>query len=245
MNPKPAPSRLRWQRLLETFVVGLACLVVSSILGGECLFAQQQNVAAKPAPEAIAVQPSASPAPIWPASQAPRQARVSWDGRSLEIEASNSSLDQILHQVAAETGARLEGLTQDQRVFGSYGPGPVSDVILKLLDGSSYNVLIIGRHDTDAPLEIVLSSRSPANPQAAANNQSRSNSRNDQPVEQLRPEPPPEDPGKPASPAVQDPFNTGETPREPVQFMQEILQRQQKLDQEQQQQQDQQNRPQL
>jgi hypothetical protein len=252
VNPQPAPSRLRRQRLLEAV---LALLVVPAVLGGESLsaqsqapqatLAQQQKVAAKPASEAIVVQSSASPPSIWPANQPPRQARVSWDGRGLEIEASNSSLDQILRQVAAETGAKLEGLTQDQRVFGSYGPGPVSDVILKLLDGSSYNVLIIGRHDADAPLEIVLSARSPANPQTAANNQSRSNSKNDEAVEQFKPEPPPDDPAKPpGSQAVQDPFNNGGPPRETMQFMQEILQRQQKIDQQQQQQQDQQNRPQ-
>ena len=46
---------------------------------------------------------------------------MSWDSRGLEIEAYNSSLNQILRQVAADTGAKLEGLTQDQRVFGSYG----------------------------------------------------------------------------------------------------------------------------
>jgi hypothetical protein len=243
VNPQPARSRLRRQRLLETFVLGCPLLVVSAILGGKSLsaqapqaatLAQQQNAAAKPAPEA----------PIWPANQPAKQARVSWDRRGLEIEASNSSLDQILHQVAAETGAKLEGLTQDQRVFGSYGPGPVSDVILKLLDGSSYNVLIIGRHDTDAPLEIVLSARSPATPQTAANNQRHSSSQNNEAVEQPKPEPPPDDPAKPpGSQPVQDPFSNGEPPREQMQFMQEILQRQQKIDQ-QQQQQDQQNRPQ-
>jgi hypothetical protein len=35
---------------------------------------------------------------------------VSWDSCGLEIEASNSSLNQILYQVAADAGAKLEGL---------------------------------------------------------------------------------------------------------------------------------------
>jgi hypothetical protein len=171
---------------------------------------------------------------------------VSWDSRGLEIEASNSSLDQILHQVAATTGAKLEGLTQDQRVFGSYGPGPGCDVLSKLLDGSGYNVLMIGRRDTDAPLEIVLSARSPASPQTAANNQNRSNSKNDQASAQLKPEPPPDNaPEQPRPQSTQNPFANGEPPRDPLQFMQEILQRQQQIDQQQQkQQQDQQNNPQ-
>jgi hypothetical protein len=75
--------------------------------------------------------------------QPPNQARMTWDSSGLEIEASNSSLNQILHQVATVTGAKLEGLTQDQRVFGNYGPGQSSDVLLKLLDGSGYNVLMM------------------------------------------------------------------------------------------------------
>ena len=257
INRQPAPSRLRRQGSLETLVFGLAfsvlvLLAVPAILGGKNLPAQTQAPqATKPAstqrqsaPGAIAAQPPVSPAPISPANQPPNQARVSWGSRGLEIEASNSSLNQILHQIAADTGAKLEGLTQDQRVFGSYGPGPGSDVLLKLLDGSGYNVLIIGGRDADTPLEIVLSARSPAGPQTAANNQNRSNSKNDQAGKQPEPEPEPTNPSAPPRPQpTQDPFSNGEPPRDPLQFMQEILQRQQKIDQ-QQQQQDQQNNPQ-
>ena len=32
----------------------------------------------------------------------------------------------------------------DQRVFGTYGRGPARDVIAQLLDGSGYDVLMIG-----------------------------------------------------------------------------------------------------
>jgi hypothetical protein len=255
-NPPLAPSRLRRQGFLETLLrlatSVLALLVVPPVLDGKNLPAQtlilqvaqpaqQQKPAAKPAqprepaPEAIVEQPPASPPPISPANRPPNPARVSWDSRGLEIEASNSSLDQILHQVAADTGAKLEGLIQDQRVFGSYGPGPESDVLWKLLDGSGYNVLMIGGRDTNAPLKIVLSARSPANPQTAPNNQNRSNS------EQLAPEPKPDYPPEPPRPPqIQNPFGNGEPPRDPLQFMQEILQRQQQIDQ-QQQQRDQQN----
>jgi hypothetical protein len=261
MNPHPTPSRSRRQGFLETLVLGLApsvlaLLVMPAILGGENLTAQthapqatkpvQRQKAGKagqslrPSPEAVSARPLASPAPIRPDNQPPNQARVSWDSRGLEIEASNSSLNEILQRVAADTGAKLEGLTQDQRVFGSYGPGPRSDVLLKLLDGSGYNVLMIGSGDDDAPLEIVLSARSPASPQTATNNQNRSNSR------QVEPEPQPAYPPEPPRPQpIQNPFGNGEPPHDPLQFMQEILQRQQKIDQQpQQQQQDQQNDPQ-
>ena len=58
-----------------------------------------------------------------------------WDSQGLKIDASNSSLAQILKDVATATGARWQGLEQDQRIFGSYGPGPARDVLTQLLDG--------------------------------------------------------------------------------------------------------------
>lgn len=181
-----------------------------------------------------------SSAPIWPANQPPIPAIVRWDSRGLEIEASNSSLEQILHQVASETGVRWEGLTQDQRIFGSYGPGPGCDVLSKLLEGSGYNVLIIGSRDADAPLKIVLSTRLPLNPQMIANNRNRSYSAVSKPIE---PQQPADDPSGAASAQPNsDPYNVGGAPRDPVESMQEILQRQQVIDQQQQpQQQDQRN----
>jgi hypothetical protein len=244
MSPQPTPSRAHG--ILETFVLGLALLVVSAVAGGKSISAQtqaqrtaapaqQQNTAAKPVPGAIVEQP---PVPISPAKQPPKAAKVSWNSRGLKIEASNSSLNQILHQVAADTGAKLEGLTEDQRVFGSYGPGPTTDVLLKLLDGSGYNVFMIGGRDADTPLEIVLSARLPVSPQTAANNQNRSDS------EHLQPEPQQNSSLESLHPqTIQDPFSNGEPPRDPKEFMQEILQRQQRIDQ-QQQQQDKQNNPQ-
>jgi hypothetical protein len=248
-------SSLRWQRFRETLAAGLlfsvlAVLAVPAMLGGRKLLSQtqkpeQQEAAGKPrrrsaahayaasnphrlAPEAIVAPPPALPAPIWPADQPPNPATVRWDIRGLEIEASNSSLDQILHRVATDTGAKLEGLTRDQRIFGSYGPGPACDVLSKLLDGSGYNVLMIGSRGADAPLQIILSARSPASPKTGAHNQNRSNSEDEEAAKQIEPEPP-------RSQLNQNPFANGESPRDPVQFMQEILQRQQKIDQQQQQ----------
>jgi len=242
----------------------LALLIVAAILGGKNLPAQtnaplatnrtqlQKTVAKSPeprrrataqadatltehwpTPEAIAVLPSPSPAPIRPANQPPTPASVRWDSRGLEIEASNSSLDQILHQVATYTGAKLEGLTQDQRVFGSYGPGPGCDVLSQLLDGSGDNVLMIGCREADSPLQIVLSVRSNVSPQRITNNQS-SNSKDSKRLESERqPEYPPE---PSSSQANQNPFNIGGPPRDPQQFMEEILDRQHQIDQQQQQQ---------
>ena len=193
------------------------------------------SIEPQPAPEAIATPPPAPPAPIWPANLPPNQAKVIWDGRGLEIEAFNSSLDQILQQVVADTGAKLEGLSQDQRIFGTYGPGPARDVLSKLFDGFGYNVLIVGGRNADAPLEIVFFESSPAGPQNAANNQIRGNSEED--------DADPPAPELPPAPLMKTPFGNGDSgkPENPQQIMQDILDRQHKIDQ---QQQDQQNHPQ-
>ena len=82
-----------------------------------------------------------------------------WDSHGLRIVASNSSLVQILKDVSVRTGATLEGLGRDQRIFGAYGPGAARDVLVQLLDGSGYNVLMIGDLGEGTPRRIVLSAR--------------------------------------------------------------------------------------
>jgi hypothetical protein len=249
MEPKPASSRLLRQGFLATPML-LALLFAPANLGAENLPAQthaaqaakpeQQPNTAKPVPEATATQPPASSAPVDHANQPINQAKVSWDSRGLEIEASNSSLRQILRQVAAATGGKLEGLSQDQRVFGNYGPGPERDVLLQLLDGSGYNVLMMGGRGTDAPLEIVLSPRSPVSPQTQIHG-------NPTEAQATDPDPDPDpDPTEAPRPDTnQSPFANGEPVKDQAQFVQEILDRQHKIDvQQEQQQQDQQTDPQ-
>ena len=264
MNLRPAPLSASRQGPFETLALVLvpsifALFFVPTLFGGKTLPAQTTNpaqehkYAAKPAltrravaastltqsaPDTTAVSPPSSPVPIRPASQASNPARVSWSSRGLEIEASNSSLEQILRQVAAYTGAKFEGLTQDQRVFGNYGPGPASEVLSMLLDGSGYNVLIIGSRDSNAPVEIVLSARSPASLRTTTNNKNRSSLDQSKTAEQSGPEPlPGTPPDSPRSQSIQNPFSNGDPPRDPLQFMQEILDRQHQIDQRQQQEQ--------
>jgi hypothetical protein len=77
----------------------------------------------------------------------------------LTVKADNSSLTQILHQVSSATGMRLDGLSGDERVFGSFGPGAPRDVLTTLLNGTSYNIVMVGDLPNGAPRELVLSSR--------------------------------------------------------------------------------------
>ena len=82
-----------------------------------------------------------------------------WDSHGLFIQASNSSLDQILNDISLKTGAKVEGMGADERIFGTYGPGPARDVLTELLEGTGYNILLVGDLGQGTPRRIVLSGR--------------------------------------------------------------------------------------
>jgi outer membrane biosynthesis protein TonB len=168
--------------------------------------------------------------PKWPAFDQPVQASVVWDSRGLSIEASNSSLQQILRDVSTATGVKIDGVTSDQRVFGAYGPGQARDVLSQLLQGSGYNVIMVGDRGEGTPRQILLSTRqSTTSATAARPYQANNNNEEDEADE---PPPPPEQPEQPVRPA----FPPGAPPRSPQQIMQEMQQRQQQIQQNQQQQ---------
>jgi hypothetical protein len=177
-----------------------------------------EPVAQAPAP----APPVAPPAPNWPINDKPTSATVVWDSHGLRIDAANSSLAQILQAVSTDTGAKVEGLHADQRIFGTYGPGPARDVLSQLLDGTGYNVMMIGDQGEGTPRQIVLSAQ-PTGP-APVNAGRSMNSDDDYEADQQQPQPleqpafrggfqPPEPPGAP--------------PRTPQQIMQELQQQQQ------------------
>lgn len=106
------------------------------------------------------------PPPDWPINDHPVSATVAWNNPELRIDASNSSLQQILTDVSSATGAQVEGLEKDERVFGSFGPGPARDVISQILQGSGYNIVMVGDQGQGVPREIILSIRNTSKVQA-------------------------------------------------------------------------------
>jgi hypothetical protein len=171
---------------------------------------------------AVPEAPKAPEAPKWPANDQPAQASVVWDSQGLRIDASNSSLQQILKDVETATGAEVEGLGDDERVFGAYGPGLARDVLSQLLHGSGYNVLMIGDLGKGAPRQIVLSSRKPGDAKNPAD-KSAASSGDEESVEPEADEQPQQPVPQPNRPA----FGPGGPPRTPQQIMQEMQQRQQ------------------
>jgi hypothetical protein len=184
--------------------------------------------APQPIPE-VSVTPPAPPPPDWPANDHPSEANVTWDSSGLRIVAANSSLAQIMKAIAADTGATVQGMAQDQRIFGVYGPGRARDVIAQLLEGSGYNVLMVGDLGQGTPRQIVLTSQTPGSPKPPGAGNPSPASEEETEAEQ---EPPPE----PEPPPQQQP-QAGAAPAVPVrsqqQIMQEMRERQQQAQQQQ------------
>ena len=130
--------------------------------------AKEKSLAAKALVPAPVVTPPPPEPPHWPANDRPADASVTWDSHGLLITAQNSSLKQILDDVSAATGAKVEGLGADQRIFGAYGPGKAREVLSQLLDGTGYNVLMIGDQGEGTPRQIVLTSRNGSSTTQAA-----------------------------------------------------------------------------
>lgn len=184
----------------------------------------KKPAAATPAPQpSQPMAPVAPPPPNWPANDLPGAASVVFDSRGLLVVASNSSLAQILKEVSLETGVKVEGMDADQRIFGTYGPGPARDVILQLLDGSGYDVLMIGDRGEGTPRRITLTSRSGSAAKSMANNTPAPQSNQDTDEDQTAPEPQVEqEPPQPNQNGVVPPVPM----RTPQQIMQEIQERQ-------------------
>lgn len=186
--------------------------------------------AAKPpqaAPPAAPAVPLAPPDPHWPANDRPKPAAITWDAQGLRIEASNASLQQILRQVSTLTGAKVEGLGGDERVYGAFGPGLARDVVSQLLQGSNYNVLMIGDQGQGAPRQIVLSARNATSMPAAPANANPDNSDDDSDVDT-------DDQAQPPTPPGRQNLGPGGAPHTPQQMLLEMQQRQQELQRQQQ-----------
>jgi hypothetical protein len=191
----------------------------------------------KPAPEQVAQTPPPPPTPDWPVNDKPNPASVVWDATGLRINASNSSLQQILNEVATETGSKVEGPVPDQRIYGNYGPGQARDVLAQLLQGSGENVLLAGDIGQGAPREIVLS------PRLANGSSPNGVNRPQQDPDEDIPEQPEDQVQQPApAPQIQN-MRPGFGPNGPVRTPQQVMEEMQQRQQQQQLQQQQQANP--
>ncbi len=181
-----------------------------------------RKAAAPPAAAAAPAPPAAPIRPNWPVNDLPSPATIVWDSSGLSIKANNSSLQQILFEVQTVTGAKVQGLSTDERVFGAYGPGLARDVLSQLLHGSNYNMIMIGDLGKGAPRNILLSPRTPA----GAVPHSEPAASHDDSVDTGEDEQPQQPPARNSTRFVLVP---GGAPRSPQQVMQDLEQRQQQM----------------
>jgi hypothetical protein len=198
--------------------------------------------AAHPATAQVEPPPVPQPLPNWPINDQPSLASVRFDSSGLHINATNSSLQQIMNAIASATGTKVEGFTKDERVYGNFGPGQPRDVLAQLLQGSGYNIVMVGDQGRGAPREILLSSRSSANSSQPAGNRSQPQADSDDDSSDNQVDFQPPQPAPPMQPQPGPPGRQGfggpdanNPQRTPQQIQQELMQRQQQILQQQQQ----------
>ena len=155
--------------------MSLSLVLGTVVAAGSALTAQTpMNHASRPAkpsaemPAASPVVPTAQVFPTPLIQQPPSQADIEASPERLTIKASNASLTQTLQRIADKTGMHLEGVSGDERVFGSFGPGAPRDVLTALLNGTSYNMIMVGSLDNGAPRQLLLSAKSSSAPAVTA-----------------------------------------------------------------------------
>jgi len=154
-----------------------------------------------PVPVASALLPPA-PVVLRPEQMPPVPPQVTYQNGLLTIVADNSTLSDILHAVAARTGATVDAPANltGQRVAARLGPGAPRDVLAELLSGLDYIVVGAG-NDPDAVRSIILSSGD----SSGANARPIGMPVADSPPPQSEPEPTPSEPEPAAQPAAQAP----------------------------------------
>jgi hypothetical protein len=253
---------MRARGLVPVSVVIAAVLAPAWLMAGAMLTAQTAPAAVAPTvkthkaavthkrhakvpAKAVALpEPAPLPAlpkpPDWPANDVPSPANVTWDSHGLTVVASNSSLKQILKDISVDTGTKIEGIGQDERIFGVYGPSPARDVITQLLYGSNYDILMIGDLGQGTPRQVVLTLHPGAAPPSTNAKAGKPNGEDNGAEEQAQqpdePQPEPEPP--PQEPRLGPNGFAGPGPgRTQQQLIEEMQERQRQLEQQQQEQQ--------
>jgi len=122
-------------------------------------------------PHKIETQLVLPPLPSGPLSQVPMDqipatpAKVSYQGGLLTISAQNSTLGEILREVRKLTGASIEippGSGASERVVTHLGPGAPRDVLAGLLNGSSFNYVMVGSNEDPKAVSSVILTPKPS-----------------------------------------------------------------------------------
>ena len=95
--------------------------------------------------------------------------RVDYRDGHLTIDAQNASLGEVLRLIAEKTGASIDipPGSGAERIVEHAGPGPMKSVLEHLLNGSSFNFVIIKSPLSSDPQRILLTLQRTSSPQIA------------------------------------------------------------------------------
>jgi hypothetical protein len=158
---------------VPTQITFAASLILSASLCAQSPPVTPPNATSSALP-ATSVTTQQTAVPPRPLQVPPNRAQVSFSNGTLSVSANNSSLNQILREIAADTGMKITGGVTDERVFGNYGPADPAQVLDSLLDGTAINMVLVQRDDASLA-ELILTQRNggptPPNPNAPALNE--------------------------------------------------------------------------
>ena len=177
--------------------VAMVLLLVGGRMHGQSSLPAMSPTSTPPA-AVLSGEPAADPTAV----KTPHAATVSYSDGQLAISADNSSLNQILREVSRQTGMKITGGVNDERVYGTYGPSGLAPVLTALLDGTGSNMMLTAG-SAGGPGELILTPRqggaTPPNPSAPGFDDDAATDERVQPPQPLRPFAPP------VPPVVQQP----------------------------------------
>jgi len=104
------------------------------------------------------VLPAPAPSPATLEQSPPTPPRVSFQNGQLTIDATNSTLSQVLRAVQSRTGASIDipAGAGNERVVAQLGPGAPRDVLNTLLNGSKFDYVILGVNGNPGAVQKVI-----------------------------------------------------------------------------------------
>ena len=113
------------------------------------------GIIATPAP--VVPQQQQVVAPLRPEQMPPVAPKVIYQNGLLSVEATNSTLSDVLTGIRNKTGIQIEGFQGAQeRVAAKLGPAPAEAVLTGLLQGSHFDYMILGRPNQPGIVQRVI-----------------------------------------------------------------------------------------
>lgn len=126
---------------LMAFVAAFIC---SASLASHAQSKSKKHPLPQPLPSLLPFGPT-GPLPQMPLdAMPPEPPQVNYRDGELTIVAPNSTLADILRCVREQTAAEIEIPVVTERVVTRLGPGPVSEILSELLNGSHFNYVLLG-----------------------------------------------------------------------------------------------------